>query len=223
MLALQSAYPLQTRRAYFKRLVKYAAFRFLCKPLNYGVMVRLLGWCGVDYDHALGHAAHSFGKANFFSQIRRQPSAALLRMLQRRILSFERRGLARLERRAQRGNLLSSMLPAGMVVGDQNLSNTFWVMPVRVGNKDAVLAALRDAGFDATGRSSLIVVQSPDGWAQHEAPIARWLSETIFLPSDETPDRDWERLVSILRDVAVAVPVSETRELAALSGVSAAG
>src|SRR3954447_7447796 len=223
MLELQSAYPIQTRRAYFKRLAKYAAFRFLCKPLNYGLMVRVFGWFRVEYDRALGHAAHSFGKANFFSQIRRQPSLPLLRMLQRRILSFERRGLARLERRAQRGNLLSGMLPAGMVVGDQNLSNTFWVMPVRVGNKDAVLAALRDAGFDATGRSSLIVVQSPDGWAQHEAPIARWLSDTIFLPSDETPDRDWERLVSILRDVAVAVPVSETRELAALSGVSAAG
>src|SRR3954467_2640326 len=143
-------------------------------------MVRLLGWCGVDYDHALGHAAHSFGKANFFSQIRRQPSVPLLRMLQRRILSFERRGLERLERRAQRGNLLSNMLPAGMVVGDQNLSNTFWVMPVRVANKDASLSALRQAGFDATDRSSLIVVQTPDGWGPEDAPTARWLSETIF-------------------------------------------
>src|SRR5262249_31381134 len=130
MRELQVAYPLQTRWAYLKRVAKYSAFRFLCKPLNYGILVRVLGWLGADYDRALGNAAHSFGKSNFFSQIRRQPSVPLLRMLERRITSFERRGIARLERRVQRGNLLSAMLPSEIVLGCENLSHTYWVMPV---------------------------------------------------------------------------------------------
>src|SRR3954470_6291977 len=38
MHELQTAYPIQTRWGYLKRLAKYAAFRFLCQPLNYGMM-----------------------------------------------------------------------------------------------------------------------------------------------------------------------------------------
>src|SRR5256885_14231232 len=136
MRDLQSAYPIQTRLAYLKRLVKYATFRILSKPFNYGLLVRTLGMLCVDYDRALGNAAHSFSASDFFKQIRRQPSTPLLRMLQRRITSFERHGLARLRHRTQRGSRLSDTVPAGMVVGDQNASHTYWVMPIRVANRD---------------------------------------------------------------------------------------
>jgi perosamine synthetase len=222
MHELQAAYPVQTRGAYFRRLAKYAAFRFLCKPFNYGLMVRALGWLEIDYDRALGNAAHSFAANEFYSQIRRQPSVPLLRMLKRRLRTFERRGLARLWRRKQRGDRLSDMLANGMVVGAHNPSHTYWVMPIRVANREAVLDSLRAAGFDATPRSSLVVVGGADRSTLDEAPLAPWLAETVFLPSDETPDRHWERLVSILQDVAIAVPASAKRELVALSGVSAA-
>ena len=120
------------------------------------------GVLGIDYDRALGNAAHSFGASEFFTQIRRQPCVPLVRMLERRIATFERRGAARLRRRAARGDEVSQALAAGMVVGEQNSSHTYWVMPVRVGNREAVLAALRGAGFDATTRSSLIVVPNAD-------------------------------------------------------------
>src|SRR6476620_11825484 len=60
MRDLQNAYPIQTRSAYLKRLVKYATFRMLCKPFNYGLLVRTMGMLGIDYDRALGNAAHSF-------------------------------------------------------------------------------------------------------------------------------------------------------------------
>ena len=36
-----------------------------CKPFNYGLMVRTLKLLGIDYDRALGNAAHSFGCKRF--------------------------------------------------------------------------------------------------------------------------------------------------------------
>jgi dTDP-4-amino-4,6-dideoxygalactose transaminase len=207
MRDLQNAYPIQTRSAYLKRLVKYATFRMLCKPFNYGLLVRTMGMLGIDYDRALGNAAHSFAASDFFTQIRRQPSTPLLRMLGRRITGFDRRGAARLQRRTLRGNQLSQAIDVGMVVGDENASHTYWVVPVRVANRDAVLAALREAGFDATSRSSLIVVPTTDGTSPDDSPVAPWLAETVFVPGGEDmPDEKWELLIAILLEIAFPVP-----------------
>jgi perosamine synthetase len=207
MRELQNAYPIQTRSAYLKRLVKYSTFRLLSKPFNYGLLVRALGMLGIDYDRALGNAAHSFAANDFFLQIRRQPSTPLLRMLGRRITGFDRRGAARLRRRAMRGYQLSQAIDPGMVVGGDNNSHTYWVVPVRVANCEAVLTALRAEGFDATARSSMIVVQAQEGTPPDDSPVAPWLAETIFVPGgEEMPDEKWDLLITILLEVAFPVP-----------------
>ncbi|HEX5472336.1 MAG TPA: DegT/DnrJ/EryC1/StrS family aminotransferase [Lacipirellulaceae bacterium] len=221
MIELQRNYPFQSRWSYLRRLAKYSVFRLLCKPLNYGLLVRGLNTLGKDYDQALGNAAHSFGANNFFEQIRRQPCPPLLRMLQRRIKAFPQRGMRQLMRRSRRGNRLASSLSAGMVVGAQNPTHTFWVAPVKVANPDEVVRRLRNAGFDATRRSSLIVVPAATEPAGYESALAPWLNEIVFVPNgNDLPDEEWERVISILQEVAVAVPMREKRELAALSAVS---
>ena len=86
-----------------------------------------------------------------------------------------------------------------------------------------MIATLRAAGFDATHRSSMIAVPIVSGASGFDSPLAPWLDEIVFVPNgNDLPDREWERLTSILREVAVPVPVtSKPRELPALSGVSA--
>lgn len=163
MIELQQSYPTQTQRAYFTRLCKYSLFRVLGWPWVYGLLVRAYRLCGADYDRKLGNAAHSFPGAEFFQQIRRQPCPALLHLLQHRLATFETRGAPALRRRTARGNQLCDLLPHGMVVGGQNETHTYWVMPLRMANTNEVLAALQRAGFDATSRSSLIVVQNRRG------------------------------------------------------------
>jgi dTDP-4-amino-4,6-dideoxygalactose transaminase len=226
MALLQHAYPLQSKRAYLARLSKYLSLRVLCKRLAYGALVR--GYCalGIDYDAAFSHAAHSFGQNNFFDRIRRRPSAPLIAMLERRLKRFDGRGLARLEHRAACGRELARILPAGMVVGAENSSHTYWALPARVANCPEVLAALRAAGFDATARSSLVPIAGPlDGLANGHRR-ATWLEETIFLPNgDDMPDDQWQRMSSILCEVARAVPAAEPprrRERLTTSRVSVA-
>lgn len=237
MMEVQQAYPVQSRWAFLKRLAKYGAFCVLSWPRVYGLAVRMLERMGKDYDQALGNAAHSFGASEFFTQIRRQPSVPLVRMLARRLETFERRGAARLRRRAARGHELAHTLPEGMVVGDQNLTHTFWVTPIRVRNRAAVIEALRKAGFDATEVSSLIVVPdkapSPQPSPRHgesstegrgsegEVSAAAWLKDIVFLPSgDDLPESEWQRQVAILEQMAEVVETPAGRELAELSGVS---
>jgi dTDP-4-amino-4,6-dideoxygalactose transaminase len=215
MNELHAAYPIQTRKAFFSRVAKYSLFRIVGWPWVYGFIVRAYRLCGGDYDRALGNAAHSFPGAEFFQQIRRRPSVALVRLLQRRLATFDAIGLARLRRRTSRGNQLAASLPPGMVIGGQNDTHTYWVMPLRVANAGEVLPALQRAGFDATARSSLIVVRLPDG-AASDPPCATapWLRETIFLPNcHDIPDSEWTRVAIILGNVASAVaepaPASE--------------
>ena len=101
--------------------------------------------------------------------------------------------------RAQRGDQLSQAIGTNMVVGGENDSHTYWVVPVRVANRDAVLAALRAADFDATARSSLIVVPPVRDAISEQSTLAPWLSETIFVPGGEDmPDQQWDRLIAIL-------------------------
>jgi dTDP-4-amino-4,6-dideoxygalactose transaminase len=217
MIERQQAYPLQTHKAYLSRLAKYTSFRVLCWPWVYGILVRGYRICGADYDRKLGNAAHSFPGAQFFPQIRRQPCPALQRLLQHRLATFDSRGEPQLRRRTERGKQLADELPDGMIVGGRNETHTYWVMPLRVANVSEVLTALKRAGFDATSRSSLIVVPAPQGDESGCPLCAPWLGETIFLPNGhDIPDSEWKRVSIILRNVArvPAVP-AEIREPAA--------
>jgi dTDP-4-amino-4,6-dideoxygalactose transaminase len=217
MTELQQMYPVQSRWAYLRRLAKYAGFCVLSKPRVYGLAVRVLQRLGIDYDKALGNAAHSFGASEFFSQIRRRPCAPLVRMLQRRVATFERRGVPRLRQRAALGNELARSLPDGTVVGERNPTHSYWVLPLRVDNAEVVISALRSAGYDATNLSSLVVVPSNNGPPAPEAAFAPWLDKIVFLPSgDDMPESEWRRLIGILRHVAEVVPECPDRELAAL-------
>jgi len=221
MAEVQRAYPVQSRWSYFRRILKYAAFRFLSKRFAYGLLVRAFGARGIDYDHALGNAAHSFGASDFFQQIRRQPCAPLVRMLRRRIATFDSRGRRPLRRRTMRGAQLARKLPDAVVLGAQNPSHTYWVVPVRVANRDEILTTLRRAGFDATARSSLAVVRTQGNSTDYEPRLAPWLAETVFLPgADEMPEAEWERLIAILRRIARVAEPRSTSELVALPGVS---
>jgi dTDP-4-amino-4,6-dideoxygalactose transaminase len=221
MIELQRTYPVQSRGSYLRRVAKYAAFRMLCKPLNYGLLVRALAKLRKDYDRVLGNAAHSFAASNFFEQIRRQPCGPLLRLLRRRIGSFSQRGQRQLGRRTDRGDRLVAALPPGMVVGGDNPTHTFWVAPVRVANPDDVAAALRRAGYDATRRSSLIVVPPGNGAGDEDRPIATWLNEIVFVPNgNDMPEQEWQRLVAILQKVGRPATSRASCELVALSGAA---
>ncbi|MCC7476029.1 MAG: aminotransferase class I/II-fold pyridoxal phosphate-dependent enzyme [Pirellulales bacterium] len=212
MIAIHERYPRQSRGSYFKRLAKYSAFRALSWPPTYGLLVRVLEGLGFEYDRVLGNAAHSFAASELFAQLRHRPSKPLSRMLSRRIGRFSQHGERKLAHRAARGIALAQALPNLCVVGSSNPTHTYWVLPIVVANGEAVVAALRAAGFDATCRSSLIVVRpneqplsEPD--LPHEPAQAPWLAHTLFLPTAEAmSEKTWQRLIDTVQQHATPAP-----------------
>jgi len=230
VIELQKSYPVQSRWAYARRIAKHAGFCVLTMPRVYGLAVRMLARLGKDYDKLLAHAARSFGASDFFTQIRRQPSVPLERMLARRVATFERGAAYGLRTRTARGSELASLLAEGMVVGEWNTTQTSWVLPVRVSNGDAVIRELRAAGFDATRLSSLTVVgdkahsprPSPGGrGSEGMTSQSHWLHDIVYVPGgDDIPESEWQRQIAILRQVAEPVKSRASSELLALAGVS---
>ncbi len=179
MQILQAEYPLQSRFRFGLRAIKHTLLKAISTPPVYGVVVGVLRLLGVDHDHWIANLAHSFSPDRLFVDIRRRPSAGLIRLLSRRLRRFDQADRSKLQRRTRIGQLLIKHTgsPAIAFPGSGNLTHSFWVVAVRSLNGPALAKRLQEAGFDATMRSSLC--DASLGPSQKS-----WLADTVFLPAD---------------------------------------
>ncbi|HUY34117.1 MAG TPA: DegT/DnrJ/EryC1/StrS family aminotransferase, partial [Pirellulales bacterium] len=148
MRRLQAEYPRQGRWAFLRRLCKYAALKAMSTRPVYGALLRLCRALGVDHDRLVNGAVRGFAGEGFFARIRRQPSAALLALMERRVPRFDRR---RLVARAAAGEaLLERLGDVEACPGAANTPHSHWVFPFWVDDPPGAIAALARAGFDAT-------------------------------------------------------------------------
>ncbi len=177
---LQNTYPTQSKLSYAVRLLKYAYLKVASIPLIYRIFVCLLRTLGIDYDSFVSQMGRSFDHQNFFPAIRKNPCETLKQMMLRRIIRFDQDDKIRLQRRTRIGKFLIRSLAKYSLrfPGNKNCSHTFWAVAVQVKRSDSLIHSLRNAGFDATTRSSLCDVKTQDN------SLRSWLDETIFLPTD---------------------------------------
>jgi perosamine synthetase len=196
----QEEYPMQRRRSYLSRIIKFIGIRLFTTRRVYTVAVNYCRKRGLDYDHKIAGLARSFAHDRLFELIRRQPCAPLARTIQWRVATFEGSTATRLRRRTERSDRVAKRLACEQVIGGGNATHTYWVFPIRT--TDAKLVAeLQEAGYDATRLSSLIVVPRPAAASEPaSAPkMAAWLDETVYLPNcDAMPDAEFDRLSAIL-------------------------
>ncbi|MGM0490268.1 MAG: DegT/DnrJ/EryC1/StrS family aminotransferase [Planctomycetota bacterium] len=177
----QSSYPLRNRRSYFRRLVKYSLFKLLCSRPLFTLIARGCRILRVDLDRVVSTAARNFPGENLLEQLRRQPSAPLLKMLLRR---WYRDDGPRLSQRMDRGQQLAERLPREILLDQQRSTfNNYWVFPVLVDNQREVVELMRSRGFDATAQSRLAIVAPPADRPELEAVNSiSTLSRIVFLP-----------------------------------------
>lgn len=202
MRAKQDDYPLQPNGEHRRKLAKAAVLKLASSPQVYGAFVRLVGRRG-DLDERLHAAIAGFPDDRLIELLRRQPSQSLVRLLMRRISSFDH---GRVTRRTRIGNQIAADLPPPFeVAGAAAKESTHWVLPILVPDPDRVVHELRRRGFDATRWSSMIAIEPPQGHPCGAAHGARSvLDRAVFVPcypdmSDKAVDRLGGALAAVAR------------------------
>ena len=207
MQARQDGWPVQPRRQFALRTLKFAGLRVLGHPRVYWSFSRLLAAAGRDLDAVVNGSVRGFPRGELLRQIRRRPSAPLLALLARRLSRFD---VARLEARARAGRRIAAALPPEVVQpGCAARDPTHWVFPVLTPERGRLIASLRRAGFDAAvATSSIAVVSAPSDRSDLFPERAdRTLADIVFLPAyPELGDRELARLATVVEQAANAAP-----------------
>jgi perosamine synthetase len=193
-----SQYPRQPRRAYLKRLLKYVVLKGACSRPICDVVIATCRMAEWDHDQIISNAARGFPGPGFFQRIRHQPPDPLLAMMVRRLWNYDE---TRLQDRIARGDYLVRLLPADLErPGNRATTHSYWVFPILAEEPPAVIAALARAGFDATSRSSLRLVPTPEHRPElHPVLSQALLDRVVFLPFGlEIPPRALRRMAEVL-------------------------
>ena len=197
MRFLHAGRPVQRRREYAARVLKFVGLVVIARPFPYWLLDRSLQFLGRDFDAFVNGAVKGFPGPGLLGRVRKQPSSPLLALLERRLRRFDR---TRLERRERLGEYVAGNLPDSYFhVGRAALDRTHWVLPVMAPSPASLTASLRRAGYDAaTGTSSLATVAPPPD-RPHLAPdnAARIMGAIVFLPLyPELDESEVDRLLA---------------------------
>ncbi len=200
----QATYPVMGTRVFGVKLLKYIALILLSMPVPYGVLVRVLGAAGKDYDAFARNMVKGFSGARFFEAIRQQPSGAQLALLHRQLSSYNPQHVTA---RQACGHQLADMLSADLhFYGCGTKEHTYWLFALVVANPDVLISALREAGFDATsGSSTLAVIETDLADAPCIAEARYGMEHIVYLPLyPEMPARSLKQMAQVINDVAQA-------------------
>jgi perosamine synthetase len=202
MRELQADYPIQSRSAFAKKIVKHALMKLMSYGPQFGALVLGMRLAGRDPDQFVASSVRGFPGPQLLPLIRRQPCAPLLAILHRRIAFFNRGALTRRTNRGQR--LLSLLNGAVPIPGAEAKEHSFWVFPILHAEPDQLIRRLLQAGFDASLAHSLFVVPPPQGRSDVSPTMAEeLLPHIVHLPCyAEMPDHELRRLA---REVRLAI------------------
>jgi perosamine synthetase len=177
----QAEWPMHTHATYFRRLFKYSMLKAVSGRIGVSTIVALSRLFGVDYGHLMNASTRGFPGPDFFERIRRQPCAALLAMLARRLQCGS---MITLDRRTANGRLMTELLRGKVETpGADVAEHSYWLYVINVADPNATMAKLRAAGFDSTQGDSLIAVPPPEDRAdQFPHQAKRILDHGILLP-----------------------------------------
>ena len=206
MIKAYKAYPVQSTSSYFKKILKYTSLKTLTLSFSFGALVKYCKLFNIDYDELLYKWSKGFAGDGFFQNIRKRPCAPLLAVMKRR---FENNHSQRYQAQIERGKMLYSFASKYYSCpGDGASSHIYWVFPIlvnKVEKVDGLIALLRENGFDATNRQSLIAVEDVPQKSMYTASKAvQLIKSMIYLPCyDGMPMQEVKRLGLLLEKASI--------------------
>lgn len=194
MRRLEGERPLQSHADFLKRVVRFAALKFLSSRVPFNIFVRAVRLTGKTHDQVINASVKGFPGPDLMRKIRRQPSYAQLALLERRLQHYDVR---RVERRIDAVETAFRCMPAVQRPGCGVACHTHWVVPVQSPEPDELMRQLWSEGFDATrGASSMTIVEPPDDRPElRPVEAERVMRQILYLPIYlEMSTRNRERL-----------------------------
>jgi len=204
----QEGYPVQGRGAWLGVVLNYGVMKILGIPALYGVFVRACAVLGTSHDRIINGRVLGLKGADWWAALRRRPSVALLHLLRRRLASDPAGFVAQ---RSLDGRAVQAMLPTDApLLGRASEVHGFWQLVVTPKDPEALVAALRSEGFDATtGASRLGPCAAPEG-RPAPARIADVMARAVYVPAySAIPEAARARLG---RAIAAALAAQSSRD-----------
>ena len=181
MRSIQSRQPLQPRRAFLLKLLKCGALKGLSARPLYGLLAAWARRTGRRIDDVLGPLARGFPGPVRLEPLRRRPCAGLLRLMARRLETYDPR---RIEARIETARRYVEWL--GLQETQPELLATphsFWLFPLVDDRPEDRVAEFAKRGIDAAQRGRLEVIPAPPGRSELKCPSAKdLLQRTVLLP-----------------------------------------
>lgn len=201
---IMAAYPRQRRFQFARRVLLMAALKFLAQPRRFALFVAVCRLCHRDHDRLLYTAVRGFAGRDLLVRLRHQPSAPLLRLLERRL---RHAGADRVAQRAAFARRMLAKLPEGVQLGRRAYRHAHWMIPIVSAAPETLVRVLQAHGFDATRVASSLICVAPTPARPDFDPerTRRWLSRIVYLPTyQQAPDHKLAQLGQIIREVETA-------------------
>lgn len=196
MRTRQAQWPRRTAGSFAVKVLKYIGIKFASHPTVLATIARGARWRGRDHDQWVSGLVRGFSGRDFFAAIRHRPSAAQLRLLHRRLSSFDP---AQLRQRAAQAHVVREHLPAPLeLISEDARDPSYWLLATSTDRPEQLAQHLRSNGFDATTQSNLRPMTAEAGTAS-PSRLHTMIDGAVYLPlSPNMPD-------SALRDMATLI------------------
>jgi perosamine synthetase len=167
-----------------------------------GAIYRFYKRRGKDYEDALADRVRDVAPLKTAKNLRYQPSAAMLALLNRRLRNFDTDSI---RQRTRKGETLRDLIASEAVMPAQgNKHHDYWVFPLLVTEPRKYIDALREAGFDASDLPRSQHISAPADRPELEPQLAaRAMKELIVVPCyADMPDGELRREAEIIKRVA---------------------
>ena len=198
LVANHDRWPVQGRLDYLNRLCKYGTMKFFGARWIYGTTRQLAKMVVGDVDKMIHHTAKSFRDDEIMNRLRQRPCGPLLASMVRRFANFDHRRIAE---RTTNGKLLTNLLRGHVICpGAEVEPHNYWLYPVLMTDTAKALAALADAGFDATQAQSMRVIDAPPDRPELEAVRTKEaLEHMVLVPCyPGMPEAELKRMADVL-------------------------
>ena len=210
MRQIQSAYPVQTDAKHMKRCLQFIGLKIVTARPVLAAIYRYYQRRGRDYEDSLAERVRDVAPLKTAKNLRYQPSATLLALLNRRLRKFDG---AAIGLRTSKGERLRDRLNGAVLLPAQaNPHHDYWVFPLLVAHPQAFIDGLRAEGFDAADLPRSQHIAAPaDRPALEPATAAAAMRDLIVVPCyDAMPDSEIDRQAEVIRRIAAHQPMRQT-------------